>query len=307
MFKIRGHFIKQEPYFNNLMQLTFSTECGDLDIMVPQDDYQQYFVTDTEPQMGSYWILRLFQKNYADLGGVMLFRFGTAEQIAEAPAAPAPTEKIEEKPMAPVAIKKIEKSPAAEADAKSASASEELLPADTDEKDTAEDEIPATSSNIESNEATDGEKAGEHEEESEEQPIKLTPVNKEASTTDTSLIDDYDPTKEFQNDDGDEEDDDDFITDEVQNVDGFNWDFQEKQPDESADVIEAKTVGTGDDVAEKFAEHEAEKTASEQAAENDPTDLAGKWSEDAADNDDEWADDDEADSNEDDDDSENLW
>ena len=40
MFKIRGHFIKQEPYFNNLMQLTFSTECGDLDIMVPQDDYQ---------------------------------------------------------------------------------------------------------------------------------------------------------------------------------------------------------------------------------------------------------------------------
>ena len=309
MFKIRGHFIKQEPYFNNLMQLTFSTECGDLDIMVPQDDYQQYFVTDTEPQMGSYWILRLFQKNYADLGGVMLFRFGTAEQIAEAPAAPAPTEKIEEKPMAPVAIKKIEKSPAAEADAKSASASEELLPADTDEKDTAEDEIPATSSNVESNEATDGEKAGEHEEESEEQPIKLTPVNKEASTTDTSLIDDYDPTKEFQNDDGDEEDDDDdFITDEVQNVDGFNWDFQEKQPDESADVVEAKTVGTGDDVAEKFAEHEAEKTASEQAAENDPTDLAGKWSEDATDNDDEWADDDEADSNEEeDDDSENLW
>ena len=210
MFKIRGHFIKQEPYFNNLMQLTFSTECCDLDIMVPQDDYQQYFVTDTEPQMGSYWILRLFQKNYADLGGVMLFRFGTAEQIAEAPAAPAPTEKIEEKPMAPVAIKKIEKSPAAEADAKSASASEELLPADTDEKDTAEDEIPATSSNVESNEATDGEKAGEHEEESEEQPIKLTPVNKEASTTDTSLIDDYDPTKEFQNDDGDEEDDDDI-------------------------------------------------------------------------------------------------
>lgn len=309
MFKIRGHFIKQEPYFNNLMQLTFSTECGDLDIMVPQDDYQQYFVTDTEPQMGSYWILRLFQKNYADLGGVMLFRFGTAEQIAEAPAAPAPTEKIEEKPMAPVAIKKIEKSPAAESDAKLSSASEELLPADTDEKDTAEDEMPAPNSDTESNEATDGEKAGEHEEESEEQPIKLTPVNKEASTTDTSLIDDYDPTKEFQNDDGDEEDDDDdFITDEVQNVDGFNWDFQEKQPDESADVVEAKTVGTGDDVAEKFAEHEAEKTASEQAAENDPTDLAGKWSEDAADNDDEWADDDEADSNEEeDDDSENLW
>lgn len=309
MFKIRGHFIKQEPYFNTLMQLTFSTECGDLDIMVPQDDYQQYFVTDTEPQMGSYWILRLFQKNYADLGGVMLFRFGTAEQIAEAPAAPAPTEKIEEKPMAPVAIKKIEKSPAAEADAKSASASEELLSADTDEKDTAEDEMPAPNSDTESNEATtDGEKAGEHEEESEEQPIKLTPVNKEASTTDTSLIDDYDPTKEFQNDDDEEDDDDDFITDEVQNVDGFNWDFQEKQPDESANVIEAKTVGTGDDVAEKFAEHEAEKTASEQVAENDPTDLAGKWSEDAADNDDEWADDDEADSDEeDDDDSENLW
>ncbi|MFR0592133.1 hypothetical protein ACLUWM_02510 [Limosilactobacillus mucosae] len=39
------------------------------------------------------------------------------------------------------------------------------------------------------------------------------------------------------------------------------------------------------------AEHEAEKMASEQAAENDPTDLAGKWSEDAADND-EWLDDD---------------
>lgn len=36
---------------------------------------------------------------------------------------------------------------------------------------------------------------------------------------------------------------------------------------------------------------QAEKTASEQAAENDPTDLAGKWSEDAAD--DEWLDDDE--------------
>ena len=308
MFKIRGHFIKQEPYFNNLMQLTFSTECGDLDIMVPQDDYQQYFVTDTEPKMGSYWILRLFQKNYADLGGVMLFRFGTAEQIAEAPAAPAPTEKIEEKPMAPVSAEKIEESSVAESGAKSAMPSEESLPADTDEKDTAEDEMPAASSNVESNEDTDGEKAGEHEEESEEQPIKLTPVNKEASTTDASLIDDYDPAKEFQNDDDDEDDDDDFITDEVQNVDGFNWDFQEKQPDESADVIEAKTVGTGDDVAEKFAEHEAEKTASEQAAENDPTDLAGKWSEDAADNDDEWADDDEADSDEeDDDDSENLW
>lgn len=307
MFKIRGHFIKQEPYFNNLMQLTFSTECGDLDIMVPQDDYQQYFVTDTEPQMGSYWILRLFQKNYADLGGVMLFRFGTAEQIAEAPAAPEPTEKIEEKPMAPVAIKKIEKSPVAESDAKSVSASEELLPADTDEKDTAEDEMPAPNSDTESNETTDAKKAEELEEVPEEQPIKLASVNKEASTTDTSLIDDYDPTKEFQNDD-DEEDDDDFITDEVQNVDGFNWDFQEKQPDEAANVVEAKTVGTGDDVAEKFAEHEAEKTASEQAAENDPTDLSGKWSEDAADNDDEWADDEEADSDEeDDDDSENLW
>lgn len=272
MFKIRGHFIKQEPYFNNLMQLTFSTECGDLDIMVPQDDYKQYFVTDTEPKMGSYWILRLFQKNYADLGGVMLFRFGTAEQIADAPAAPAPTEKIEEKPMTPASAEKIEESPAASSDA-------------------------------ESNETTDAKKA---EEAPAEQPIKLASVNKEASTTDTSLIDDYDPAKEFQNDDDDEEDDDDFITDEVQNVDGFNWDFQEKQPDESADVVEAKTVGTGDDVAEKFAEHEAEKTASEQAAENDPTDLAGKWSEDAADDDDEWSDDGEADSEEDDD-NENLW
>lgn len=293
MFKIRGHFIKQEPYFNNLMQLTFSTECGDLDIMVPQDDYKQYFVTDTEPKMGSYWILRLFQKNYADLGGVMLFRFGTAEQIAEAPAAPAPTEKIEEKPMAPVSAEKIEES----------------LPADSDDPDTAADEMPATSSNIESNEAASAKKADEPEEVPAEQPIKLASVNKEASTTDTSLIDDYDPAKEFQNDDDDEEDedDDDFITDEVQNVDGFNWDFQEKQPDESADVVEAKTVGTGDDVAEKFAEHEAEKTASEQATENDPTDLAGKWSEDAADDDDEWSDDGEADSEEDDDDNENLW
>lgn len=291
MFKIRGHFIKQEPYFNNLMQLTFSTECGDLDIMVPQDDYKQYFVTDTEPKMGSYWILRLFQKNYADLGGVMLFRFGTAEQIAEAPAAPVPTEKIEE-------------SSVAESEAKSAMPSEESLPADSDDPDTTENEMPAANSDAESNETTDAKKA----EEPEEQPIKLASVNKEASTTDTSLIDDYDPAKEFQNDDDDdEEDDDDFITDEVQNVDGFNWDFQEKQPDESADVVEAKTVGTGDDVAEKFAEHEAEKTASEQAAENDPTDLAGKWSEDAADDDDEWSDDGEADSDEEDDNNENLW
>lgn len=302
MFKIRGHFIKQEPYFNNLMQLTFSTECGDLDIMVPQDDYQQYFVTDTEPKMGSYWILRLFQKNYADLGGVMLFRFGTAEQIAEAPAAPAPTEK----PMVPVSAEKIEESPAAESEAKSAMPSEESLPTDSDDPDTTENEMPAANSDAESNETTDAKKAEEPEESPEEQPIKLASVNKEASTTDTSLIDDYDPAKEFQNDDDDEDDDDDFITDEVQNVDGFNWDFQEKQPDESADVVEAKTVGTGDDVAEKFAEHEAEKTASEQAAENDPTNLAGKWSEDATGDDDEWSDDGEADSEEDDDD-ENLW
>lgn len=305
MFKIRGHFIKQEPYFNNLMQLTFSTECGDLDIMVPQDDYKQYFVTDTEPKMGSYWILRLFQKNYADLGGVMLFRFGTAEQIADAPAAPA--EKIEEKPMVPVSANKIEESPAAESEVKSAMASEESLPADSDDPDTTENKMPATSSNIESNETTDAKKADEPGEMPAEQPIKLASVNKEASTTDTSLIDDYDPAKEFQNDDDDEEDDDDFITDEVQNVDGFNWDFQEKQPDESADVVKAKTVGTGDDVAEKFAEHEAEKTASEQAAENDPTDLTGKWSEDATDDDDEWSDDGEADSDEEDDDIENLW
>ncbi|WP_423789132.1 hypothetical protein [Limosilactobacillus mucosae] len=305
MFKIRGHFIKQEPYFNNLMQLTFSTECGDLDIMVPQDDYKQYFVTDTEPKMGSYWILRLFQKNYADLGGVMLFRFGTAEQIADAPAAPA--EKIEEKPMVPVSANKIEESPAAESEVKSAMASEESLPADSDDPDTTENKMPATSSNIESNETTNAKKADEPGEMPAEQPIKLASVNKEASTTDTSLIDDYDPAKEFQNDDDDEEDDDDFITDEVQNVDGFNWDFQEKQPDESADVVKAKTVGTGDDVAEKFAEHEAEKTASEQAAENDPTDLAGKWSEDATDDDDEWSDDGEADSDEEDDDIENLW
>jgi len=305
MFKIRGHFIKQEPYFNNLMQLTFSTECGDLDIMVPQDDYKQYFVTDTEPKMGSYWILRLFQKNYADLGGVMLFRFGTAEQIADAPAAPA--EKIEEKPMVPVSANKIEESPAAESELKSAMASEESLPADSDDPDTTENKMPATSSNIKSNETTNAKKADEPGEMPAEQPIKLASVNKEASTTDTSLIDDYDPAKEFQNDDDDEEDDDDFITDEVQNVDGFNWDFQEKQPDESADVVKAKTVGTGDDVAEKFAEHEAEKTASEQAAENDPTDLAGKWSEDATDDDDEWSDDGEADSDEEDDDIENLW
>lgn len=40
------------------------------------------------------------------------------------------------------------------------------------------------------------------------------------------------------------------------------------------------------------AEHEAEKTASEQATENDPTDLAGLWEDDAADDDDEWSDDD---------------
>lgn len=40
------------------------------------------------------------------------------------------------------------------------------------------------------------------------------------------------------------------------------------------------------------AEHEAEKTASEQAAEKDPTDLAGMWEDDAADND-EWTNDDE--------------
>ena len=36
-------------------------------------------------------------------------------------------------------------------------------------------------------------------------------------------------------------------------------------------------------------DQQAEKTASEQAAENDPTDLAGKWEDDAADND-EWLD-----------------
>ena len=237
----------------------------------------------------------------------MLFRFGTAEQIAEAPAAPAPTEKIEEKPMVPVSANKIEESPAAESEVKSAMASEESLPADSDDPDTTENKMPATSSNIESNETTDAKKADEPGEMPAEQPIKLASVNKEASTTDTSLIDDYDPAKEFQNDDDDEEDDDDFITDEVQNVDGFNWDFQEKQPDESADVVKAKTVGTGDDVAEKFAEHEAEKTASEQAAENDPTDLAGRWSEDATDDDDEWSDDGEADSDEEDDDIENLW
>ncbi|CUR39294.1 hypothetical protein [Limosilactobacillus reuteri] len=40
-------------------------------------------------------------------------------------------------------------------------------------------------------------------------------------------------------------------------------------------------------------EHEAEKTVSEQAAEKDPTDLAGTWEDDAADNNDEWLDDDE--------------
>ncbi|WP_270361154.1 hypothetical protein [Limosilactobacillus mucosae] len=40
------------------------------------------------------------------------------------------------------------------------------------------------------------------------------------------------------------------------------------------------------------AEHEAEKTASEQAAEKDPTDLAGTWEDDAAGND-EWLDDNE--------------
>lgn len=39
------------------------------------------------------------------------------------------------------------------------------------------------------------------------------------------------------------------------------------------------------------AEHEAKKTVSEQAAENDPTDLAGLWEDDAADDDDEWSDD----------------
>lgn len=40
-------------------------------------------------------------------------------------------------------------------------------------------------------------------------------------------------------------------------------------------------------------EHEAEKTVSEQAAEKDPTDLAGTWEDDAAANNDEWLDDDE--------------
>ena len=40
------------------------------------------------------------------------------------------------------------------------------------------------------------------------------------------------------------------------------------------------------------AEHEVEKTGSEQATEKDPTDLAGTWKDDAADDDDEWSDDD---------------
>lgn len=40
-------------------------------------------------------------------------------------------------------------------------------------------------------------------------------------------------------------------------------------------------------------EHEAEKTVSEQAAEKDPTNLAGTWEDDTADNNDEWLDDDE--------------
>lgn len=106
MFKIRGHFITQEPYFNNLMSLTFSTECGDLEIMVPNDAYQQYFVADgAEPQMGSYWSLLLFQKNFPDLGGAMMFRFATAEKIADVPGAPvsetpAPTKVVVEAPTA---------------------------------------------------------------------------------------------------------------------------------------------------------------------------------------------------------------
>lgn len=40
-------------------------------------------------------------------------------------------------------------------------------------------------------------------------------------------------------------------------------------------------------------EREAEKTASEQAAEKDPIDLAGMWEDDVADNNDEWLDDNE--------------
>ena len=43
---------------------------------------------------------------------------------------------------------------------------------------------------------------------------------------------------------------------------------------------------------EKPSLDQKEKTVSEQAAENDPTDLAGMWEDDAADDDDEWSDDD---------------
>lgn len=362
MFKIRGHFITQEPYFNNLMNLTFSTECGDLEIMVPNDAYQQYFAADgAEPQMGSYWSLLLFQKSFPDLGGTMMFRFATAEKIADAPGAPVsetpkttkavvktPTAETSEQPE-PEAVEPAPKPHLAdedfmkdfmdeaetepEAEAKVATPSE--APAETkkaeksvdskEELDSEEIREPETDELAEPSESEDNSQAPSVTEqanqdvvepasevqddaveqiaqaEEPEEPIKLEHVEASPIATHEDQVEDYDPS-EWIDDAEDDDDDDDDYTDTSSDVD-FNWDFEEKSADQQATTVEAKTVGTGDDVAEQFAEHEAEKTAEEQAnGKTNPADLAGDWTED----DDEWSE--ENNSDDDDDKSEDsIW
>lgn len=379
MFKIRGHFITQEPYFNNLVSLTFSTECGDLEIMVPNDAYQQYFTADgTEPQMESYWSLLLFQKNFPDLGGTMMFRFATAEKIADAPSAPVSE--------TPETTKAVVETPMAE-DTKSTTDSEQpepeiVEPASDTEKDNDEsaskphladegfmkdfmdeaeteteseakvitpaeapDEIEGEvkSANVQDNpsieervepdndgvtEASESEKDDQAQNstdqaeqdtaepvsdtekdtvepvaqiEEADQPIKLEHVEVTPIATHDDQVEDYDPSEWIDDAEDDDDEDDDFA-DSDSDVD-FNWDFEEKPADQNANAVEAKTVGTGDDVAEQFAEHEAEKTAEEQAnGKTNPADLAGDWTED----DDEWSE--ENNSDDDDDKSDDsIW
>jgi len=373
MFKIRGHFITQEPYFNNLMSLTFSTECGDLEIMVPNDAYQQYFAADgTEPQMGSYWSLLLFQKNFPDLGGTMMFRFATAEKIADAPSAPVSetpetTKAVVETPMAedtkpttdteqpePKAIEPAsdtekdanesaskpqlsnedfmkdfmdETEPKPETEAKAETPAEVPAKTEGEEKSADAQDAPDTDGAIEESESEEDDQAQNATDQAEQdtaepvsdtekdtvepvaqteeadQPIKLEHVEASPIATHDDQVEDYDPSEWIDDAEDDDDEDDDFA-DSDSDVD-FNWDFEEKPADQNANTVEAKTVGTGDDVAEQFAEHEAEKTAEEQAnGTSNPADLAGDWAEDS--DDDEWAEDN--DSEDDDDKSEDsLW
>lgn len=338
MFKIRGHFITQEPYFNNLMSLTFSTECGDLEIMVPNDAYQQYFVADgAEPQMGSYWSLLLFQKNFPDLGGAMMFRFATAEKIIE-PASDTEEDAVEsvskphlsdddfmkdfmdeaetEPEPEAKAETPAEASVETEGEEKSADTQDEPVESDTDEAV----EESESEENDQAQNATDQaeqdtvepapdtkkdtvEPVGQAEE--TDQPIKLEHVEASPIATHDDQVEDYNPSEWIDNAEDDDDEDDDFA-DSDSDVD-FNWDFEEKPADQKANTVEAKTVGTGDEVAEQFAEHEAEKTAEEQANGNsNPTDLAGDWAEDS--DDDEWANESNSEDDDDDDKSEDsLW